>query len=324
MKKIGLMTSGGDAPGMNACIRAVVKKALAVGDIELYGIHGGYDGIFRHHFVKLERSSASNIIQLGGTIIRTGRSRRFREEGGPEEAARILTQEYFDGIIVIGGNGSMAGLSELSKHWQGQLIGLPGTIDNDIFGTDLTIGYDTALNTALDGIDKIRDTAGAHRRNFVIEVMGRDAGHIAVSVAIGGGCDEAIVPEEEPVDWDALSTRMKHNMKAGKVTNILVLAEGAADKMGAYAAAQKLAELTGVKWRAVVLGYIQRGGSPSARDRMLATKLGAYAVDTFVEGVSNVMIGEINKELVRTPLEEVVNQKKGLDQYMLDILDLDT
>lgn len=309
---------------MNACLRAVVRRALSFPDIEVYAIRSGFEGIFKNDFVEFTRRDVSNIIQSGGTIIRTARSKRFYEEENRKLAAEILRDNYFDGLVGIGGNGTMTGLHALSQHWDGQLIGVPGTIDNDVYGSDQTIGFDTSVHTALDAIDKIRDTAGAHQRNFVIEVMGRKAGFIALEVAIAGGCEEVLLPEKEPVDWEGLGNRLVINLKKGKRTNMVVLAEGAAEGKGAMHVIHKLEELTKEKWRTVVLGYIQRGGSPTAKDRVLATTLGAYAVDSFVSGKSSVMVGSVGGNLIHTPLEEVFSKKKALNPYWVELIQVMT
>lgn len=322
VKKLGVFNSGGDAPGMNACTRAVVRRAIN-SNIDIYAIKSGFNGIFAEDIEKFGRRDVSNIIQTGGALIKTARSTKFYSEEGQKEAAEILTKHNFDGIIGIGGNGTMKGLHALSKFWHGQIIGAPGTIDNDIYGSDHSIGFDTAVNTALEAIDRIRDTAGAHQRNFIIEVMGRHAGFIALEVSVAGGCEEVLVPERE-IDWNAVASRLKDNSGKGKKTNLVVLAEGAADGIGALAAGQKLEELTGEKWRHVVLGYIQRGGSPTAADRVLASKLGGYCVDAFGDGKSNIMVGVIDKKLSETPLETVYTEKKPLDDYLLNLVSIIT
>lgn len=317
-KKLGVFCSGGDAPGMNACTRAVVRRANAL-NYDIYAIKAGFNGIFNEDFEKLTARDVSNIIQTGGSFIKTARSERFFKEEGQQAAAKILDENKFDGIIGIGGNGTMQGLHALGQFWKGQIIGAPGTIDNDIYGSDVSIGFDTAINTALDAIDKIRDTAGAHSRNFIIEVMGRASGFIALEVAVAGGCEEVLIPEQS-VDWNEVGSRLKSHSVQGKKTNLVVLAEGTDNKIGAHNASLKLEELTGERWRYVILGYIQRGGSPTATDRVLATKLGAYAVDCFKLGTSNIMVGVVDNKLSVTPLVTVYTQKKPLDRYILDLV----
>ncbi len=321
-KKIGVFCSGGDAPGMNACTRAVVRRALNLG-FDVYAIREGFNGIFNEEIDKLESRDVSNIIQTGGAVIKTARSKEFYNEEGQKKAAAILDKHGFDAVVGIGGNGTMQGLHALGKFWKGQIIGAPGTIDNDIFGSDVSIGFDTAVNTALEAIDRIRDTAGAHQRNFIIEVMGRNAGFIALEVGIAGGSEEVLLPEQ-PVDWESMAKRLKENKAHGKNTNMVILAEGAENLMGAHNASLKLEELTGAKWRYVILGYIQRGGSPTATDRVLATKLGAYAVDCISENKSNIMVGVIDNKLSETPLVTVYTKKKPLDQYALNLVTIIT
>ena len=321
-KKLGVFCSGGDAPGMNACTRAVVRRSLNLG-YDIYAIREGFNGIFNEEIDKLASRDVSNIIQTGGAVIKTARSQKFYNEEGQKEAAEILDKHGFDGVIGIGGNGTMQGLHALGQFWKGQILGAPGTIDNDIYGSDMSIGFDTAVNTALEAIDRIRDTAGAHQRNFIIEVMGRNAGFIALEVGIAGGSEEVLLPEN-PVDWQAMADRLKANRAHGKNTNMVILAEGAENLMGAHNASKKLEELTGSKWRYVILGYIQRGGSPTATDRVLATKLGAYAVDCFNTGKSNIMVGVIENKLSETPLVTVYTKKKPLDQYALDLVTIIT
>ncbi|MFW9993866.1 MAG: 6-phosphofructokinase [Candidatus Odinarchaeota archaeon] len=318
MKKIGLITSGGDAPGMNAATRAVVRKALKL-DYKVYGFIGGYDGVLKEEMVELSRRSVSNIVQTGGTIIKAGRSKEFLTVEGQKKAAKILTDHHFDAFIGNGGNGTMAGMNALSNSWDGQLIGLPGTIDNDIYGCDYSIGFDTAVNTALDAIDKIRDTAFSHDRAFIIEVMGRDSGFIALEVAVAGGCEDVLIPEI-PANLEKVAERFKEGKKSGKSTDIIILAEGAAEHKGALFVSQRLKELTDIEWRTVVIGYIQRGGSPTARDRVLATKLGFHTVDVIAEGGTGVMVGEVNKQLTLTPFEEVYTKKKLIDKFLLEMI----
>ena len=313
MKKIGILTSGGDAPGMNAFTRATVRTAIA-NDIEVYAIRGGFEGILHEKFTKLNKRSVSNIIQQGGTIIKTARSMDFYKEEVQKKAAGILEKHKFDGIIANGGNGTMKGLFALSKFWSGQIIGVPGTIDNDIYGTDYTIGFDTAINTALDAIDKIRDTASAHERAFIIEVMGRDSGFIALEVALAGGCEGVLLPEYD-TDLNELAQKYIKDKNTGKKSNLVVLAEGAIKGKGAAYLKKILEELTNSKWRVVIIGYIQRGGAPTARDRVLATKLGSYAVKCLINNDNDIMVGEINNKLTKTSLREVISKKKDLDDF---------
>lgn len=317
MKKIGILTSGGDAPGMNAFTRATVRTALAK-NIEVYAIKGGFEGILKEKFTKLNSRSVSNIIQQGGTAIKTGRSKEFYKKEIQKLAAEILDKHKFDGIIANGGNGTMNGLFTLSNFWSGQIIGAPGTIDNDIYGTDFTIGFDTAINTALDAIDKIRDTASSHERAFIIEVMGRDSGFIALEVALAGGCEGVLLPEFD-LDPKILAKKYIEDKNKGKKTNLVILAEGALEGKGANYLKEKLEELTESKWRVVIIGYIQRGGAPTAKDRVLATKLGSYSINCFLNGDKSIMVGEINNKLIKTTLKDIISKKKAINDSTLEL-----
>jgi 6-phosphofructokinase 1 len=313
IKRLAVITSGGDSPGMNAALRAIVRTA-AYHDIEVFGFLQAYKGLIDNDFIQLNNRSVSNIIQRGGTIIRSARCQAFKTPAGRARAAGNLTALDIDALLVIGGDGSLQGASLLADDWAGQIIGLPGTIDNDLWGTDYTIGYFTALDTALDAIDKIRDTADAIDRVFLVEVMGRMAGFIAEGVGIAGGAEETLVPER-PVDVNALMKDVQAAKDKGKVSFIMVVAEGAYPG-GAAALARELQGRSGIECRACVLGHIQRGGSPAALDRILASKLGAYAVEQAIQGQSRMMVGVINNELVLTPLEQTWQNKKSLDPYL--------
>ncbi len=314
--KIGILTSGGDGPGMNSCIRSLVRVGINKG-LEIIGIYKGYFGILTEHFEKLHLRSVANIIQRGGTILKTGRCPEFKTKSGVLKAADILKKHKFDGLIAIGGDGTMRGLKELSEVWNGQIIGIPGTIDNDIYGTDFTIGYDTAVNTALNAIDKIRDTADAFERFFLIEVMGRDAGFIALDVGIAGGAEEIMVPET-PTNLEETCTLLRKNKEKGKKSNIIIVAEGD-DAGDAMEISRKIKDELGDQYRVSVLGYIQRGGSPTARDRILATRLGAYAIDAIVNKENGFMVGEINQKVSKVPFEDTWKKKKEIDYWMLDL-----
>jgi 6-phosphofructokinase 1 len=313
VRKIGILTSGGDAPGMNAAIRAIVRTASYYG-LDVIGFMKGYYGLVHNEFIELNNRSVSNTIQRGGTILRSARCQEFRTAEGREQAAKNLQQLDIDALLVVGGDGSLRGAHLLADVWPGQILGLPGTIDNDLAGTDYTIGFFTALDTALDAIDKLRDTADAIDRVFVVEVMGRMAGFIAQGVGIGGGAEEIIVPEYS-FNIDTVCEHIQLAKNKGKVSFIIVLAEGAYEG-GAMAFSHVLSEKTGITCRPCVLGYIQRGGSPAALDRILATKLGAFAVEAVLQGVTGVMAGLINKELSLTPLEKTWTEKKALDPYL--------
>jgi len=314
--RLAVLTSGGDAPGMNAAIRSIVRMSKSF-NWAVFGVQRGYKGLIQGDLEEMGSRSVSNIIQRGGTILRASRCPEFREEEGVLQAKKTLEAYGIEGLIVIGGDGSFHGAVALSKVWDGKVIGAPGTIDNDLFGTDFTIGYDTAVNTAVEAIDKIRDTADAQERYFLIEVMGRDAGFIALEAGLSSGAEEVLVPEFH-TDLGDVHKRLMQGKQRGKTSSILVVAEGNHEG-NAFEIAEKLKELCGSEYRVVVLGHIQRGGTPTARDRVLATKLGAYSVDVIKEGQSGVMVGEIKGELVTTPLEETWLKKKSLDPYLLRI-----
>ncbi|MHA1971429.1 MAG: 6-phosphofructokinase [Candidatus Hodarchaeales archaeon] len=319
--KIGVFCSGGDSPGMNAALRAVVRRGIAR-DLKIIAIYHGYQGIFDEAFEKMTPRSVGNIIQRGGTVIKTARCEKFYTQEGVKEAARILKKHEFDGLIAIGGDGTFRGLLELQKHWDGKVIGIPGTIDNDIFGTDYTIGYDTAIDTAIQMLDRIRDTAESHERVFIVEVMGRHAGFIALKVGIGSGAEEILIPEE-PVDIKAIAQRVREARERGKKSLIIIVAEGVSKEHGGniFEFCKKLTSQPGLKFnvRITSLGHVQRGGSPSALDRWLATRMGAYAVDCIINGDTGIMIGQQCQKLVKVPLQET-QKKKGIEEYAYNLI----
>ena len=313
IKKIALLTSGGDAPGMNAAIRAVVRYSC-YHDVKVYGVMRGYKGLIDNEMDELGPGSVSNILQRGGTILKTSRCDEFKRKNGQRKAKFCLEQNSIDALIVIGGDGSFRGAHELGKIWKGRIIGVPGTIDNDLYGTDYTIGFDTAVNTALEGIDKVRDTADAHERFFLIEVMGRHAGFIALEVGIAGGAEDILLPGRQ-VPIKNICRRLHDDTKRQKTSNILIVAEGYKEG-GAYAIAKKLEAKSGKKYHVVVLGYLQRGGTPTALDRRLATELGAFSVHQILKGKSGVMVGKDKGRLAITPLPETWKRKKTLDTFL--------
>ncbi len=320
IKRIGLLTSGGDAPGMNACIRAVVRTAIKKG-IDVMGIKRGYEGLINDEIKKLERISVSNIIHLGGTILGTSRSEEFKTKEGRKKALENIQKHKIDSLIIIGGDGSFRGAKEFSDETGIPVIGIPGSIDNDIYGTDYTIGFDTALNTALDAVDRIRDTATSHERIFYVEVMGRLSGFIALESAIAGGAETVIIPETK-TSISEIAHLIKTSYEKGKRSIIIIVAEG--DESGnAFQIAQKVYNITKLDYRVCILGHIQRGGRPTARDRILATKLGYYAVEGLLDGERDVMVGELKGEITFTPLTEVITKKKILDaklSYLVELL----
>ncbi len=316
VKRIGVFTSGGDAPGMNAAIRAVVRAGIYY-KLEVIGVKRGYEGMIDGDAELMNLRSVSNIIQKGGTILKTARSKQFMTPEGREKAAKFLKNQNIDGLLAIGGNGTLTGLLELRKHWNGKMIGLPGTIDNDLYGTDYTIGYHTAVQTAIEAIDKIRDTADAHDRIFMVEVMGRHAGFIALDSGIGGGAEKILLPEID-TEVNKCVTNFLEGKEKGKTSSIFIVAEGNS-LGGAREVATKVFEASGCDCKEVVIGHIQRGGSPVIGDRVLAGKLGVFAVEEMMEGKDNSMAGEINNQCVLTPIDNAVNWKKQIDPYKLKV-----
>lgn len=317
VKTIGVLTSGGDSPGMNAAVRAVVRVAVKEG-LKVYGIRHGYHGLITDEVKPMKNDSVSNIIQRGGTILKTARSQEFRTTEGRVLAAETLKKYEIDALIVIGGDGTFTGAQLLSKEHGIKVIGIPATIDNDIIGTDETIGYDTALNTALDAIDKIRDTADAHERMFLVEVMGRDAGFIALETSISGGAELSLLPEEL-TDIDDIKSQLQNMLKNQVRSSLIVVAEGD-ETGGAIKLAEQLrGDFKKYDMRVCILGHIQRGGSPTARDRVLASRLGASAIKTLMEGHTGIMVGIVNNSLKITPLKVAVARKKDLDYSLIEL-----
>ena len=311
IKKIGVLTSGGDAPGMNAAVRAVVRACIYY-DIEVFGIYKGYDGLIRGNMEQLYVRSVSNILSRGGTFLLSARSKEFRTPEGRQKAYENFKANGLDALVVIGGDGSFTGADIFSQEYDVPVIGIPGTIDNDLSGTDFTIGFDTACNTAREAIDKIRDTASSHERLFFVEVMGRDAGFIALNSAIGGGAVAMIVPEH---NWsiESLIARLRKGAANQKASNVVIVAEGC--HLGSsYDIAEKVKEqLPAYDIRVSVLGHLQRGGSPTTLDRVLASRMGVAAVEGLKEGQSKVMVGIINNKIAYTPIHEAIKTIKRLD-----------
>ncbi len=307
MRRIGVLTSGGDAPGMNAAVRAVVRRGLVRG-VEVVGIRRGYSGLLGGELEPLTRAGVANIIQRGGTMLGTSRSRRFLEPEGRRRAAGILREARIDGLVVIGGEGTFHAAALLVDEQRVAVAGVPATIDNDVYGTDFTIGFDTAVNTALDAIDRIRDTATAHERLFIVEVMGRTSADIALSVGVAGGAEAVIIPQA-PTDLAKLGTDLWRSWERGKRSSIVVVAEGG-EQGRAFRVAKGLQDITGLEPRVCVLGHIQRGGVPSARDRLLGSRLGAAAVDVLVETGGGFMVGEVGGVVARVPLRETWSHER--------------
>ncbi len=292
MQKIAILTSGGDGPGMNAAIRSVVRYAIHY-SIEVCGVMRGYQGLIEDEIIEMNHRSVSNIINRGGTILKTARSKEFATDEGKQRAVEVLRKHSIDGLIVIGGDGSYQGASRLYHKFGFPTVGLPGTIDNDLNGTDQTIGCSTAIDTALESIDKIRDTAQSMERIFVIEVMGNKSGYIAMEVALAAGAEEVIIPEHK-FDYDAMHQEILEGNRKGKVTWMVIVAEGAGK---AQTVADTITKTTGLETRCVVLGHVQRGGTPSGQDRILATRLGAAAVDLLLNGIYGKAVGVLQDEI---------------------------
>lgn len=319
MKKIGFITSGGDAPGMNACVRAIVKYCLNKGIVP-FGIFDGFQGMIEGRGEVMTFQDVDNIIQRGGTILGTARSKDFVSKEGRAKAIEFLLKNNIDGLVVIGGDGTFTGATILSKEMNIPIIGIPGTIDNDLFGTDYTIGFDTAVNTVVEAVDKIRDTAGSHHRIFFVEVMGRNAGFIALNAAIASGAESVLIPEEI-TNISELVENIKHNNK-GRRSSIILVAEGD-DEGGALEILNKVKPyLPDFDLRHTVLGHIQRGGNPTANDRILASRLGIGAVDALLAGKSNLMIGIKHQEIVEVDILKTIKEKDKLDLGMTHIIEV--
>lgn len=317
LKTIGVYTSGGDAPGMNAAIRAVVRCAINHG-LSVKGIVAGYPGMIAGEFVNLQLNSMANIIQRGGTILKTGRSPEFHQSEVRTKAVENLRAAGIEAMVCIGGDGSFTGAHLLWQEHQFPIIGVPGTIDNDIAGTDFTIGFDTAVNVALDAIDRIRDTAASHDRLFIVEVMGRDSGFIAIDVGLAGGAEEVFIPEN-PVTVETAIEHIRRGIARGKRSSILVAAEG--HKPGrAYDLAESIRKKSGFDAKVCILGHVQRGGSPTASDRILASRLGAHAVEALRRGECDAMVGVVGGNVVTVPFEGVIGLKKKVPNELVNLV----
>lgn len=321
MKKIAVFTSGGDAPGMNACIRAVVRTAVR-NKCEVVGIRRGYEGMIEGDFVKLERPDVSNIIQQGGTILFSARSERFRTPEGRKKAFKNLKKEGIQGVVAIGGNGTFTGAKIFMEEFPDiPFVGVPGTIDNDLYGTDYTIGYDTAINTAMQAIDKIKDTANAHNRIFFVEVMGRDAGFIALLSGIATGSEAVLIPESK-TEVQELIDSLESIDGQKKTSSIVIVAEGD-DAGGAFKAAEEVKNLRpDLSIRVTVLGHVQRGGSPTCMERVRASRLGLEAVNALTTGMRGVMIGQIHKDISYIPFSRAINFKQEINPVLLDMVEV--
>ncbi len=314
IKTIGVLTSGGDAPGMNAAIRAVVRKAISNG-VKVKGIKKGYLGLLNEEIIDMERKSVSDIIQTGGTILGTARCLEFKEPDVQARGAEICRKHGIDGLVVIGGDGSYRGAQALARNGI-NTVGIPGTIDLDIACTEYTIGFDTAINTAMEAIDKVRDTSSSHERCSIIEVMGRDAGYIALWTGVANGAEDILLPEKYDYNEQAIINNIIENRKRGKTHHIIINAEGIGHSTSM---AKRIEAATGIETRATILGYLQRGGHPTCKDRFYASIMGAYAADILCQGKSNRVVAYTHGEFVDFDIEEALSMKKEINEYQYEI-----
>ena len=320
IKRIGVLTSGGDAPGMNAAVRAVTRAAIFNG-ISVKAIYRGYKGLITGEIKEFQTQNVSNIIQQGGTILKTARCEEFRTPEGRKMAYQTMRNEDIDALVVIGGDGTFTGARVFAQEFNIPIVGLPGTIDNDLFGTDSTIGYDTALNTIVEAVDKIRDTASSHERLFFIEVMGRDAGFLALNSALASGAEAAIIPERE-TQVDQLAELIQNGFRKTKNSSIVIVAESEVTG-GANGLAERMRrEYPGYDVRVTILGHIQRGGSPTAYDRILASRMGVAAVDALMDEQRSIMIGIVNDEIVHVPFTKAIKDDKPVNENLLGVLQI--
>jgi 6-phosphofructokinase 1 len=316
IRSIAVLCSGGDAPGMNAALRAVVRYGISQ-NIRVFGVTKGYAGLLKGHWEEMDKKSVANIILRGGTILKTDRCPEFHKKSARKLAVTLMTEAGIDALVVIGGDGSFRGAHALWNEFHLPVIGIPGTIDNDIAGTEATLGFDTAVNNALDAIDKIRDTAGAHERIFLVEVMGRNSGYIALDVGIGGGAEAIILPEKK-ISVSEVAARIKRGMERGKMSSIVVMAEGQVSG-GSMKFAEELKKKHGISAKVCILGHIQRGGSPTARDRRLGSVMGARAVEALIQGYTDVMVGVQGDHEVLVPFAQTV---KRSSKFRMDLIRL--
>ncbi|MDR1319943.1 MAG: 6-phosphofructokinase [Gracilibacteraceae bacterium] len=315
IQKIAVLTSGGDAPGMNAAVRAVTRKGI-FHELEIYGIYHGYEGLLRRDIRRMELGSVADIIHRGGTMLQTARCLAMLTDEGQAEAAAALRERGITGLVVIGGDGSYRGAQSLAQRGV-NVVGVPGTIDNDILGTELTIGFDTAVNTVIEAVSKLRDTASSHERAFIVEVMGRNCGDIALRSGLGIGAETIIIPEV-PYDLNEIGQKIQRGIKRGKNHSIIIVAEGAGD---AREIGERLHEIAGVESRVTILGHVQRGGSPSAADAVLATRMGARAVEALLDGESEVMVAAWHNEIILRPLSLAFAERPPFDEDIYKLAD---
>ena len=318
INSIGILTSGGDAPGMNAAIRAVTRSAIYNG-LKVFGIYRGYKGLVTDEIAEFKSQNVSNIIQMGGTILKTARCMEFKTAEGRQQAYENMKKHGIDALVVIGGDGSLTGARILAQEYDIPCIGLPGTIDNDLYGTDTTIGYDTALNTILDAVDKIRDTATSHERPFFVEVMGRDAGFLALNGAIAAGAEAAIIPEFS-TEVDQLEQFINHGFKKSKSSSIVLVAESELTGGAMHYAERVKNEYPQYDVRVTILGHLQRGGRPTAHDRIIASRMGVASIQALMEGQRNVMIGIENDKIVYVPFAKAIKNDKPIDKELVNVL----
>ncbi|MFW5981993.1 MAG: 6-phosphofructokinase [Halanaerobiaceae bacterium] len=323
MNKIAVLTSGGDAPGMNAAIRSVVRTAIYNG-LEAFGVSRGYAGLIEGDFIEMEANSVSDIMQKGGTVLLSARCEEFRTSEGRIKAYKQMKKAGIDGLVIIGGDGSLTGANALYKECNIPYIGIPGTIDNDLAGTDYTIGFDTAMNTIVDAINKIRDTATSHERTFVIETMGRTTGFLTVMAGLAGGADALLLPEEN-TSVDEVCKKLKTRHEKGRLHNLVLVAEGYGgdfktnrdiNESKAFAIARTISEKTGQETRVIILGHLQRGGSPSVMDRILASRMGAKAVELLMNGISSKMVGIKGNQIIYNDVEDILKGKKEINREL--------
>src|SRR5574344_1812970 len=318
IETVGILTSGGDAPGMNACIRAITRAAI-YNKLKVMGIYRGYEGLINNEIKELTSESVSSTIQRGGTILKTARSEEFMTVEGRKKAYDNMIASGIDALVVIGGNGSLSGAQIFAQEYDVPCIGLPGTIDNDLYGTDTTIGYDTALNTILDAVDKIRDTATSHERLFFVEVMGRDAGFLALNGAIAAGAEAAIIPEFS-TEVDQLEKLIKNGFRKSKSSSIVLVAESEITGGAMHYAERVKNEYPQYDVRVTILGHLQRGGSPTAHDRIIASRMGVASIQALLEGQRNVMIGIENDKIVYVPFTKAIKNDKPIDKELVNVL----
>lgn len=320
IKRIAVFTSGGDAPGMNAAIRAVVRTAMYY-DLHVYGIKGGYDGMIKGDFVRLETSDVGNIIHRGGTMLKTARSKEFMTPEGRKLAFESLSAHDIDGCVAIGGNGTFTGANIFGQEYDMPFVGIPGTIDNDLYGTDYTVGFDTAINTAIEAADRIRDTADSHNRLFFVEVMGRHSGYIALNTGIGAGAGSVLMPEHHTTVEDLIDT-IRKGIKRKKLFSVIIVAEG-----NPYGGATEVARMVQEKYpdydiKVTIIGHLQRGGSPTCMDRVLASRLGFAAVEGLINGQRDVMTGIIDNKIVYTPFADAIYKDKPIDEALVRVANI--